>query len=560
MSEGDVTQRILCLGDPKALIGLDRLAVGGAVVVATTAAEALRQLARGTFAAVVADPRLLRPLVPTEAPCDHTVVLEALNEGVAITDADGHILWSNPAFHHLGAEIAEKVMRFAQRVAQRIQSGEAAGPGLPGRYSIREHSSTGQHCDITVSPIPDEEPALRLVAVAQDRTPQVVLQQKISAIEEAGRKLLHLEPEMVRRMTPEERLGMLQKQIVVLTRNLLRFDHFCIRLLNPETNRLELVLTEDQKPTFENRELYAVKEGSGITGYVAATGQPYICNDVQSDPRYLPWLAEARSSLTVPLWNRDQVIGAFNVESDLLGAFGQQDLQALEIFSHYVAQALVTLQLLVAEKVSTTEELAADVTGELNEPLGNIVAAVNALRANYIGHDDETVRQLDVVMRNVDLIRQAVRQVTDVNRPVTGTGAAVVASRKPLAARRILVADDEPTIRKTLSAILSKLGARVDTARDGAEAIEMAAIHAYDLVLADIRMPRKNGYQVFGELRDANPELPVILMTAFAYDPAHSVVKARERGLKAVLFKPFKIQVLYEEIGRALGIEMELSA
>jgi len=360
-------------------------------------------------------------------------------------------------------------------------------------------------------------------------------------------------------MTPEERLSMLQKQIVALTRNLLRFDHFCIRLRNPETDRLELVLTEDQKPTFENRELYAVKEGSGITGYVAATGQPYICNDVRNDPRYLPWLAEARSSLTVPLWNRDKVIGTFNVESDLLGAFGQQDLQALEIFSHYVAQALVTLQLLVAEKVSTTLELAADVTGELSEPLGNIIAAVHQLRADYIGHDDNTVRQLDEILRNVELIRQGIRQVTDVKRPVVGTGTVVAPARKPLTARRILVADDEPTIRKTLSAILSKLGARVDIACDGAEAVEMAAIHAYDLVLADIRMPKKNGYEVFGELRDGNPELPIILMTAFGYDPAHSVVKAREKGLKAVLFKPFKIQVLYEEIGRALGIEMEVS-
>ena len=558
MPEGDDTQRILCLGDPQTLIGLGPLVAGGALVVATTTAEALRQLARGPFAAVVADPRLLRPLMQAGTPCDHAIVLEALNEGVAMTDADGHILWSNPAFHRLGAEIAEKVMRFAQRVALRLQAGEGSD-GSPPRYSIRERSSTGQHCDITISAIPDEEPVLHLLVVAQDHTPQVVLQQKISAIEEAGRKLLHLEPEMVRRMTPEERLSLLQKQIIALTRNLLKFDHFFIRLRNPETNRLELVLTEDQKPTFENRDLYAVKEGSGITGYVAATGQPYICNDVQNDPRYLPWLAEARSCLTVPLWNRDKVIGAFNVESDLLGAFGQQDLQALEIFSHYVAQALVTLQLLIAEKVSTTLELAADVTSELSEPLSDIVAAVNALRANYIGHDDETVRQLDLVMRNVDLIRQAVRQVTDVKRPVTGTAGAVAASQKPLTARRILVADDEPTIRKTLSAILSKLGARVDTARDGAEAVDMAAVHAYDLVLADIRMPRKNGYEVFAELRDAYPELPVILMTAFGYDPAHSVVKAREKGLRAILFKPFKIQVLYEEIGRALGIHMELS-
>jgi len=48
------------------------------------------------------------------------------------------------------------------------------------------------------------------------------------------------------------------------------------------------------------------------------------------------------------------------------------------------------------------------------------------------------------------------------------------------------------------------------------------------------------------------------LMTAFGYDPSHSIVKASGDGLQTVLFKPFKIQILYEQISRALGIEMQL--
>jgi len=558
MSSRRARRRILCLGDPDALplgdLGVDR----DELITARSCQEALRRLARDDVAAIVADPAMLRPLLGPAKPDDQTAVLDALNEGVSITDTQGHIQWSNSAFRNLGTEVAELVMRFVQRVARRITAGERA-VDQPARYSARERTADGRHSEIIVTPIFNEQGrAVRTVAVVLDRTTQVMLQQRISAIEEAGRRLLHLEPETVSRMTPGERLAMLQEQIIALTRNLLRFDHFRIRLLNPDSNRLELVLNEARQAAQEARELYAEKAGSGITGYVAATGQPYICNDTHSDPRYLPWLAEGRSSLTVPLWHKDKVVGTFNVESTEPGAFGQQDLQALEIFSHYVAQALVTLQLLVAEKVSTTDQLAADVTGELNKPLNQILAAANTLRASYIGHDERTIRQLDEVADAVERIRQTVRQVADAKRPVVGTTPPPTRAQ-PLAGRRFLVADDEAVIRKTLSEILLGLGATVDLARDGRQAVAMAAANRYDLLLADIRMPHKTGYEVFSEVREAEPELPIILMTAFGYDPSHSVVKARGEGLKAVLFKPFKIQVLYEEIGQALGIEMELS-
>ncbi|NIA21904.1 MAG: response regulator [Anaerolineaceae bacterium] len=485
-------------------------------------------------------------------------VLDLLHEGVCVTDTEGRIQWSNEAFRRWDTPLAEMVMSLAQRAARRVTAGEAAAGG-PVRYTAHERTADGRHAEIVVTPVLDCDGKLaRLMATVMDRTAQVVLQQKIQAIEEAGRKLLHLEPESIARMTPSERLTMLQRQIITLTRNLLKFDHFRIRLRNPETNRLELVLTEGPHQTDESRELFAEKVGSGITGYVASTGAPYICNDVRSDPRYLPGLVDARSSLTVPLWHNDKVVGIFNVEHHKPGAFGQQDLQALEIFSHYVAQALVTLQLLVAEKVSTSDQLASDVTVELSDPLNRILAATGLLKADYIGQDSQTTRRLDEIAEAVDRIRSAVRQVTDLKRPIIGPTPLAPKTSRPLAGRRLLVADDEPTIRDSLSTILSDLGAAVDLARDGQEAVAMGQANRYDMVLADIRMPHKNGYQVFTEIRLTDARVPVVLMTAFGYDPSHSIVKASGEGLQAVLFKPFKIQVLYEQISRALNIEMPL--
>ena len=57
---------------------------------------------------------------------------------------------------------------------------------------------------------------------------------------------------------------------------------------------------------------------------------------------------------------------------------------------------------------------------------------------------------------------------------------------------------------------------------------------------------------VFAAARKKSATVPVILMTGFGYDPSHSIVRASQEGLQAVLFKPFKVQVLLEEVRKAL--------
>jgi CheY-like chemotaxis protein len=90
-------------------------------------------------------------------------------------------------------------------------------------------------------------------------------------------------------------------------------------------------------------------------------------------------------------------------------------------------------------------------------------------------------------------------------------------------------------------------------AGDGLAAVEMLKQDpSFDLVLSDIKMPKMNGYEVYDRIRDLYPEMPVILMTAFGYDPDHSILNARRQGLEVVLFKPFKVTVLRREIHKAL--------
>ena len=60
------------------------------------------------------------------------------------------------------------------------------------------------------------------------------------------------------------------------------------------------------------------------------------------------------------------------------------------------------------------------------------------------------------------------------------------------------------------------------------------------------------GFDCFHHLREINESLSVILMTGFGYDPTHSIVKARQAGLKSVLYKPFRRDQLLTEIEKAV--------
>ena len=100
--------------------------------------------------------------------------------------------------------------------------------------------------------------------------------------------------------------------------------------------------------------------------------------------------------------------------------------------------------------------------------------------------------------------------------------------------------------------MLGRQGATVETARDAHEAIALARQTPYSAAVVDIRLPDLNGYETYRRLREVQPGVPIILMTGFGYDPSHSIVKARQEGLKAVLYKPFRADRLEEAIEDAL--------
>ncbi len=105
--------------------------------------------------------------------------------------------------------------------------------------------------------------------------------------------------------------------------------------------------------------------------------------------------------------------------------------------------------------------------------------------------------------------------------------------------------------------VLRHRGCEVVVCETGAGAIDQIEAGAlegtrFDLIVSDIRMPDRNGYEVFAASRRSTPGVPVILMTGFGYDPHHSIVRASQEGLQAVLFKPFEVEKLLIEVRQAL--------
>lgn len=108
--------------------------------------------------------------------------------------------------------------------------------------------------------------------------------------------------------------------------------------------------------------------------------------------------------------------------------------------------------------------------------------------------------------------------------------------------QRILVIDDDPTVTGVLKRGLAYEGYRVDVANSGLQGLAVARDHAPDLVILDLMLPGLDGYQVLERLREADANLPVMMLTA--RDGTADQVKGLELGADDYVVKPFTFEVL----------------
>ena len=126
--------------------------------------------------------------------------------------------------------------------------------------------------------------------------------------------------------------------------------------------------------------------------------------------------------------------------------------------------------------------------------------------------------------------------------------------------KRILVADDEESMRWVLSKALKRKGFEVDLAPDGRQALELINDNCYDLAILDIKMPGINGLDLLDKVRESKSDLLVVIMTAEA--SMKNAVEAMKRGAYDYITKPFDLDVIdaiIEKVARARDIRGQVT-
>ncbi|MHC5049870.1 MAG: response regulator [Planctomycetota bacterium] len=121
---------------------------------------------------------------------------------------------------------------------------------------------------------------------------------------------------------------------------------------------------------------------------------------------------------------------------------------------------------------------------------------------------------------------------------------------------RILVIDDEPVVREFVKEVLDLEGHRVETANDGYAGVTAFKRQPADLVIVDLIMPYKDGTQTIEELRQMQPELPLVVMTGAppARWPIHML--DGHNAEMHILAKPMTQEMLLDTMREALGEEV----
>jgi PAS domain S-box-containing protein len=261
----------------------------------------------------------------------------------------------------------------------------------------------------------------------------------------------------------------------------------------------------------------------------------------------------------------------YDSEGEEVGTAGiSKDLRPLRKLEH---------ELIKAEKIATLGEVGAMLSHEVNNFLESILSACE-LSCRFL-QDPEVIellkpkglkREMDKEKYRLRVIQEEALRIGQITEKLQLMAKGKEYETKPymdgvsmldidrtlkqlLEAKtvQVLIADDQLHVRKFLREILEGDGFVVDEAEDGEEVVTKVRAKKYDLVITDIRMPKKTGNEVVGELKTIAPDLPVILITAYGYDPSHIAIRARREGVVEVLYKPFDLRKLKEAISRALS-------
>lgn len=535
----DQRPRVLLIGNIPFSLG------GGAEAVhcSTEPTDVAGHLQDGDIRAVVAAPDVVSNLFDQVG--RNELILSHVDMGLAILGTSGAIVWANPAFLEccdadpvgqtmlaaLGGDITPSTAGSGEFMVHPLL---AAASGRHASFTLhRPKRLEKAHIAVNLCPVFDSTGAVtRIVVLVRDVTAEVTQQQKLDALHTAGRELAGLDVEGIDEMNLPSRVELLKQNLRRIVRNLLHYETIEIRILDRKTGELKLLLEDGMTKEAAGRALYAAPTGNGVTGYVAFTGKSYLCEDTACDPHYIEGAKGAHSSLTVPLKFQDEVIGTLNVESSKGNAFGPDELQFTELFSKEIADALHTLDLLTAQLACTASQSIEEVNKAIALPIDDVLASASLLLGRH--PSSEAAVHL---RRIIDKAREVKESVAKVGREIALLPAS---DGRCLAAKRVLVVDTDERMRKNAHSLIGRLGGKVETAASAGEGLALVADNPYDAILLDIKPGDMRGSEAYRRFRAASPAASIALTTGFGYDNDHTIVKARQEGLRHVIFKPFK--------------------
>ncbi|MCD0463391.1 response regulator [Roseiconus lacunae] len=556
-------KRLICVGE---LSSLPRDYVEDDVLLLDSSATVLDQLSDQSIEGVWIARDLLPELGELRGLCQSGLMLRDFPEGAALLDQKNRVLWANRRLRRWFDKVESDPV--GDTIYEMMGNPEILGSDLcpfHTAFTTGEESSgtfqteSGHYYQVRAAPVGDQSPPTQLVITVGDITEEILQQQKLAAIHRAGRELADLRPSEIFQMGVDERIELLKDNIRHYLQDLLNFDVIEIRLLEQATGYLLPLLSVGIDQEAADRQLYAHPHGNGITGYAASSGTSYLCYDVINDPLFIPGVANSRSSLTVPLILNDQVLGTINVESPQIAAFTESDLQFLEIFARDISYALNTLELLVAQKADTAQQSCNAIHSAVAMPVDEILNdAVNVME-DYIGHSPEMVDRIRRILKNARDIKQTIQQIGQRMTPLEAVPPGISPNEHALLRdKRILVVDEDATVREDAHRLLERYGCIVETARGAVQAVPMVRDagdeNKYDVIISDIKLPEYSGFQLMMRLKELIDPVPMILMTGFGYDPGHSIVNALQNGLhpKARLYKPFRLDQLIDVVKTVL--------
>ena len=530
-------------------------------------------------------------------------VLERMPAALALTDLEQAVIWCNPQFRHWTQNENPIGQKFFSVLGQPVMRGPDFLPfskvrrtGLPTATVLEMKGSemtgkrdTPQFLRLAVGPVfGEEEKVIRYIVSLHDVTERTIREEKWGRLLCAGRELAGLSKKEILQRSPRERTAILQAKIAKYVQEILKFPFVEIRVRaerNPHI--LEPLFAIGIPEEARLRTLHVSQDGSGITGWVAYHGKSYKMDDSNEDPFFIEGVNNARSSITVPLLFRGEVIGTFNVESLQPNAFDDSDLEMLEKFSDDVALAIHTLELLSVEQKETAFRSIEKVFSDSVGPLNLILNETTCLPLDEYHINPDLINTTDIIA-SFTRVREYARQIqsafqghiASLTPDLPPELSATDCKKYPmLRNRRILMVDGDVSVAKELSRMLFYYGCTVETTTSGYSALKILETTHYDAFLSDIKLPDMSAFTFFKRVRCiyckrflnrpldticeppaedpccpsvAVPFVPFVYMREFGYDTAHITVRAAQAGVTAVIFKPFILRQLLDTLKKVI--------